>query len=154
MNSTVLIRLVLLLPAPPRTQPGPLASLLEAAEQAGTLTTLVAAVDAAQLTEALSGHGPLTVCAPTDDAFSRLPEGTVEDLLRPERRAELVAILTSHVTPGRVTGVDALRAGEAVSRHLRQEYATFRPRARLGQGLPRALAAPSPQRSSRRPFPS
>jgi len=124
MNITALLGLVLLLPAANRIQPDHLPALLEVAEQAGTFKTLVAAVGAAGLTEALSGDGPLTVFAPTDDAFARLPAGTVEDLLRPERQADLVAILTYHVTPGTVTGVDALRAGEAIS--LQGETLLFR----------------------------
>src|SRR6201987_1505269 len=65
-------------------------------------TTLVAAVKAAGLVETLKGPGPFTVFAPTDAAFAKLPAGTVENLLKPENKATLVAILTYHVVPGRV----------------------------------------------------
>jgi uncharacterized surface protein with fasciclin (FAS1) repeats len=83
------------------------------AVKAGDFNTLVAAVKAAGLAEALSGEGPFTVFAPTDAAFAKLPEGTVESLLRPENRAKLAAILKYHVVPGRVYSTDALSAGKA-----------------------------------------
>lgn len=66
------------------------------------LKTLVAAVKAAGLVETLQGAGPFTVFAPTDEAFAQLPEGTLESLLKPENKAQLVAILTYHVVPGKV----------------------------------------------------
>jgi len=66
-------------------------------------TTLVAAVKAAGLVESLEGPGPFTVFAPTNDAFAKLPAGTVETLLKPENKAELVKILTYHVVPGKLT---------------------------------------------------
>jgi len=72
------------------------------AKKAGTFETLVAAVGAAELVETLSGEGPFTVFAPTDAAFAALPEGTVESLLKPENKDQLVKILTYHVVPGRV----------------------------------------------------
>ncbi len=65
--------------------------------------TLVAAVKAAGLVDTLNGPGPFTVFAPTDDAFAKLPAGTVDNLLKPENKAELVKILTYHVVPGRIT---------------------------------------------------
>src|SRR6202035_1848555 len=64
-------------------------------------TTLVAAVKAAGLVDTLKGKGPFTVFAPTNEAFAKLPAGTVEDLLKPENKEKLVAILTYHVVPGR-----------------------------------------------------
>ena len=67
---------------------------------AGKFNTLVAAVKAAGLVDALSGEGPLTVFAPTDEAFAKLPKGTVENLLKPENKDQLVAILTYHVVKG------------------------------------------------------
>lgn len=73
-------------------------------------TTLVAAVKAAGLVETLSGEGPFTIFAPTDAAFAQLPAGTVEDLLKPENRAKLVAVLTYHVVPGKVLARD-VKAG-------------------------------------------
>ena len=81
-------------------------NIVETAVGAGTFTTLVAAVEAAGLVETLSGEGPFTVFSPTDDAFAALPEGTVESLLLPENRDQLVAILTYHVVPGAVMSTD------------------------------------------------
>lgn len=81
--------------------------------KAGSFKTLVAAAQAAGLVDALSSKGPLTVFAPTDDAFAKLPAGTVESLLKPENKAKLVSILKYHVVPGRVYSSDALAAGIA-----------------------------------------
>jgi uncharacterized surface protein with fasciclin (FAS1) repeats len=88
--------------------PAPRASgtVLEVATSAGQFTTLLAAIKAAGLSETLSGAGPFTVFAPTDAAFGKLPAGTVEELLMPENKAKLAAILTYHVVPGRVTSAD------------------------------------------------
>ncbi len=72
----------------------------------GSFNTLVAAVKAAGLVETLQGTGPFTVFAPTDEAFAKLPKGTVEDLLKPENKAKLVAILTYHVVAGKVMAAD------------------------------------------------
>ncbi len=83
------------------------------AVKAKTFTTLVAAAKAAGLVEALSGEGPLTVFAPTDEAFANLPEGTIASLLKPENKAKLAAILKYHVVPGRVYSPDAVAAGSA-----------------------------------------
>jgi uncharacterized surface protein with fasciclin (FAS1) repeats len=82
------------------------ANLVETAVDAGQFKTLVAAVQAAGLGDALSGPGPFTVFAPTDEAFAKLPEGTVEDLLKPENKEKLVAILTYHVISGKVMAGD------------------------------------------------
>lgn len=68
--------------------------------------TLVAAVKAAGLVETLQGPGPFTVFAPTDEAFAKLPKGTVEELLKPENKGKLTAILTYHVVPGKVLAAD------------------------------------------------
>jgi uncharacterized surface protein with fasciclin (FAS1) repeats len=81
-------------------------NIVETAVGAGSFTTLVAAVEAAGLVETLSGEGPFTVFAPTDEAFAALPEGTVESLLMPENRDQLVAVLTYHVVPGAVMSTD------------------------------------------------
>ena len=83
--------------------------------KAGKFKTLVAAAKAAGLVEALAGKGPLTVFAPTDDAFAKLPAGTVESLLKPENKAKLAAILKYHVVAGRVYSTDALAAGKATT---------------------------------------
>ena len=69
-------------------------------------TTLVAAVKAAGLVDTLKGDGPFTLFAPTNDAFAKLPAGTVESLLKPENKAQLVAVLTYHVVPGKVMSGD------------------------------------------------
>ena len=68
--------------------------------------TLVAAVKAAGLVDTLKGEGPFTVFAPTDDAFAKLPAGTVESLLKPENKDKLVAVLTYHVVPGKIMSSD------------------------------------------------
>jgi uncharacterized surface protein with fasciclin (FAS1) repeats len=80
--------------------------LVAVASGADNFKTLVAAVKAAGLVETLQGKGPFTVFAPTDAAFAKLAAGTVEDLLKPENKAKLVAILTYHVVPGKVLAAD------------------------------------------------
>jgi uncharacterized surface protein with fasciclin (FAS1) repeats len=82
------------------------ADIVDTAVGAGSFTTLVAAVEAAGLVETLKGEGPFTVFAPTDDAFAALPAGTVEELLKPENKDQLTAILTYHVVPGKVMSGD------------------------------------------------
>ncbi len=78
-------------------------------------STLVAALKAADLVDALSGEGPFTVLAPTDEAFAKLPEGTLDSLLLPENKDKLVAILTYHVVPGNVMAADVVKLTEATS---------------------------------------
>jgi len=80
--------------------------IVDTAVSAGDFNTLVAAVKAAGLVDTLKGDGPFTVFAPTDEAFAALPEGTVENLLKPENRDKLVSILTYHVVPGKVMSSD------------------------------------------------
>lgn len=80
--------------------------IVDTAVGAGKFETLVTAVKAAGLVETLKGKGPFTVFAPTDEAFAKLPKGTVEDLLKPENKAKLAAILTYHVIPGKVMAAD------------------------------------------------
>ena len=87
--------------------------IVDTAVKAGQFTTLVAAVKAAGLVETLKGKGPFTVFAPTDDAFKKLPKGTVEDLLKPENKDKLAAILTYHVIPSKVMSADI--AGKKLS---------------------------------------
>ncbi len=82
------------------------ADIVDTAVGAGSFKTLVAAVQAAGLVDTLKGAGPFTVFAPSDEAFAKLPAGTVEDLLKPENKEKLVAILTYHVVPGKVTAAD------------------------------------------------
>ena len=80
-----------------------LLNVVDTAVGAGTFNTLAAALTAADLVEVLKSEGPFTVFAPTDEAFAKLPEGTVESLLLPENKDQLVAILTYHVVAGSVT---------------------------------------------------
>jgi len=80
--------------------------IVDTAVGAGSFETLVAAVQAAGLVDTLKGEGPFTVFAPTDEAFAALPEGTVEELLKPENKDQLVSILTYHVVPGKVMSTD------------------------------------------------
>ena len=80
--------------------------IVDTAIAAGSFTTLAAALTAAGLVETLKGPGPFTVFAPTDAAFAALPAGTVEDLLKPENKDKLIAILTYHVVPGAVMSTD------------------------------------------------
>jgi uncharacterized surface protein with fasciclin (FAS1) repeats len=77
-------------------------TIVENASKASNLTTLVAAVKAAGLVDTLSGKGPFTVFAPTNDAFKKLPAGTVESLLKPDMKKTLTAVLTYHVVPGKL----------------------------------------------------
>ena len=84
-------------------------TIVENASQAPNLSTLVAAVQAAGLAETLSGEGPFTVFAPTNEAFEKLPAGTVEDLLKPENKDKLAAILTYHVVGAKATSEDAMK---------------------------------------------
>ena len=81
--------------------------IVDTAIAAGSFTTLVTAVQAADLVDTLKGDGPFTVFAPTDEAFAKLPDGTLEDLLKPENKDKLQAILTYHVVPGKVMAADA-----------------------------------------------
>lgn len=87
--------------------------IVDTAMKAGSFTTLAAAVKTAGLVQTLQGDGPFTVFAPTDAAFAKLPDGTVEALLKPENRHKLVEILTYHVVPGRVYASDAAAAQRA-----------------------------------------
>ena len=80
--------------------------IVETAMAGGVFNTLVSAVQAADLVETLKGEGPFTVFAPTDEAFAALPEGTLDDLLKPENKDQLAAILTYHVLPGKVMSGD------------------------------------------------
>ncbi len=85
-------------------------TIVETAVGAGKFNTLVAAVKAAGLAEALSGKGPFTVFAPTDEAFAKLPKGTVETLLKPENKDKLVAILKYHVVSGKYPAAKVVKS--------------------------------------------
>lgn len=91
------------------------ADIVDTAVAAGDFSTLIAAVEAAGLVETLKGDGPFTVFAPTDAAFAALPDGTVETLLKPENKDQLVSILTYHVVPGAVMSSDLSEGLEAVT---------------------------------------
>ncbi len=87
--------------------------IVDTAVSAKSFNTLVAALKAADLVDTLKGPGPYTVFAPTDDAFAKLPAGTVENLLKPENKGKLQAILTYHVVPGKVMSSDAAMLSSA-----------------------------------------
>ncbi len=90
-------------------------NIIETAQSNGSFTVLVAAIDAAGLSETLQGDGPFTVFAPTDEAFAKLPAGTVENLLLPENKDQLVAILTYHVVAGKVTSAEVVTLESATT---------------------------------------
>ena len=83
--------------------------IVETAVEAGQFKTLAAALEAAGLTDALKGTGPFTVFAPTDEAFAKLPAGTVESLLKPENKEKLKAILLYHVVAGKVPASEVVK---------------------------------------------
>jgi uncharacterized surface protein with fasciclin (FAS1) repeats len=91
----------------------PSKNIIENAVNSKDHTTLVAAVKAAGLVDTLEGTGPFTVFAPTNEAFAKLPPGTVDTLLKPENKAVLVKILTYHVVPGRYTAADLMKMVKA-----------------------------------------
>jgi len=108
-------------PAPARPHdtttktPLPAASkdIVDTAVEAGSFKTLAAALTAADLVATLKGKGPFTVFAPTDEAFAKLPAGTLDDLLKPENKAKLAGILTYHVVPGKVMAKDVASLSSA-----------------------------------------
>jgi len=87
--------------------------IVDTAVSAGQFDTLAAALGAAGLVDTLKGAGPFTVFAPTDEAFAKLPAGTVDNLLKPENKDQLIAILTYHVVPGSVMASDVVKLTEA-----------------------------------------
>jgi len=91
--------------------------IVDTAVAAGSFQTLAKALDAAGLVDTLKGKGPFTVFAPTDEAFAKLPAGTLEDLLKPENKDKLVAVLTYHVVPGAVLAsqVTKLKSAKTVN---------------------------------------
>ena len=89
--------------------------IVDTAVTAGDFTTLAAALEAGGLIETLKSDGPFTVFAPTDEAFAKLPAGTVENLLLPENKDQLVAILTYHVVPGKVKAADVVKLDAAAT---------------------------------------
>ena len=91
------------------------ADIVDTAAAAGSFSTLLAAAEAAGLVGALKGDGPLTVFAPTDEAFAALPAGTVESLLKPENKDQLIAVLTYHVVPGKVSSTQVVELNSATT---------------------------------------
>ena len=89
--------------------------IVDTAVEAGQFQTLAAALGAAGLVDTLKGDGPFTVFAPTDEAFAKLPEGTVESLLKPENRDQLIAILTYHVVAGEAKAADVVKLNSATT---------------------------------------
>src|SRR5688572_32338897 len=91
--------------------------IVDTAVAAGSFKTLAKALAAADLVSTLKGAGPFTVFAPTDEAFAKLPAGTLDDLLKPENKAKLQRILTYHVVPGKVLAADVvtMKSAKAVS---------------------------------------
>lgn len=117
MRKTILAAAAVILSA---TSIASASTIVETAKSAGTFNTLLAAAEAAGLVDALNSAGPLTVFAPSDDAFAKLPAGTVENLLKPENRDQLVAVLSYHVVgrkltsdmlPGEAIHVKTIKAG-------------------------------------------
>ncbi len=100
---------LLILAAPALALAGDKKDIVDTAVAAEKFKTLVAAVKAAGLVETLKGEGPFTVLAPTDEAFAKLPEGTVESLLKPENKEKLVAILKYHVIPAKAMAADVVK---------------------------------------------
>jgi uncharacterized surface protein with fasciclin (FAS1) repeats len=98
--------------------------IVDVAAKAGSFKTLIAAAKAAGLVDALKGKGPITVFAPTDAAFAKLPEGTVASLLKPENKAKLQAILKYHVVAGAVPASAIVTAGTAKAKTLQGEEVT------------------------------
>ena len=105
----------LALTATPRTAVAQDKDIVDIAVEAGLFNTLVAAVQAADLVDVLKSDGPFTVFAPTDEAFALLPEGTVESLLQPENKDQLVAILTYHVVPAKVLASEVVMLETALT---------------------------------------
>jgi len=107
---TALAALLVATLAMPLTQaadkPAAKEDIVAVAAAAGNFKTLVSAIKAAGLVKTLQGKGPFTVFAPTDEAFAKLPEGTLAELLKPENKAKLAGILTYHVVPGKVMAAD------------------------------------------------
>lgn len=99
--------------APVKSEETTQKDIVDTAVAAGSFKTLAAALKAADLVDTLKSKGPFTVLAPTDDAFAKLPAGTVETLLKPENKAKLVKILTYHVIPGKAMAADVVKMTSA-----------------------------------------
>ena len=98
---------------PKATAQAPAKDIVDTAVAAGSFNTLAKALQAAGLVDTLKGKGPFTVFAPTDEAFAKLPAGTLEDLLKPENKSKLQRILTYHVVPGKVGSAQVVKMSSA-----------------------------------------
>ncbi|MFH4497569.1 fasciclin domain-containing protein [Vibrio diabolicus] len=115
ITATLMATLSFMLPVKAHEHGMMKADIVDAATENGSFNTLVAAVKAADLVDTLKGEGPFTVFAPTDDAFAKLPDGTVDMLLMPENKDKLVSILTYHVVPGKVMAADVVKLDKATT---------------------------------------
>ena len=106
LNTKKFINTLIALPFALLSVNGNALDIVDTAASAGQFNTLVAAVEAADLVSTLKGDGPFTVFAPTDEAFAALPEGTVENLLKPENKDQLISVLTYHVVAGKIMSSD------------------------------------------------
>ncbi len=113
--ATTILGLIALTSFAGADQKAPSKDIVDTAVAAGSFNTLAAALKAAGLVEALKGDGPFTVFAPTDEAFAKLPKGTVEALLKPENKGKLVDILTYHVVSGSVPAKTAVTLSKATA---------------------------------------
>jgi transforming growth factor-beta-induced protein len=104
---------VILPPSVKEAMAAPAKDIVDTAVDAGSFSTLAAALTAADLVDTLKGEGPFTVFAPTDEAFAKLDKAMLDDLLKPENKDKLVAILTYHVVPGKVTAADVVKLTSA-----------------------------------------
>src|SRR5271165_4353740 len=111
--ATICIAMAIALSAGSSAFAQPRKDIVDTAVAAGDFKTLAAALQAAGLVDTLKGPGPFTVFAPTDEAFGKLPAGTVEDLLKPENKQKLISILTYHVVAGKVMANEVVELHEA-----------------------------------------
>ncbi|MDV5084996.1 fasciclin domain-containing protein [Vibrio diabolicus] len=115
ITATLMATLSFMLPVKAHEHGMMKADIVDVATENGSFNTLVAAVKAADLVDTLKGEGPFTVLAPTDDAFAKLPDGTIDMLLMPENKDKLVSILTYHVVPGKVMAADVVKLDKAAT---------------------------------------
>jgi uncharacterized surface protein with fasciclin (FAS1) repeats len=115
LTSILLAGIAFVSPTTAAEKKAPKKDIVDTAVAAGSFKTLAAALGAAGLVETLKGKGPFTVFAPTDEAFAKLPPGTVEDLLKPENKQKLIDILTYHVVSGKVMAKTAVTLDKATA---------------------------------------
>ncbi|HHF0558377.1 TPA: fasciclin domain-containing protein [Vibrio antiquarius] len=115
ITATLMATLSFMLPVKAHEHGMMKADIVDVATENGSFNTLVAAVKAADLVDTLKGEGPFTVFAPTDDAFAKLPDGTIDMLLMPKNKDKLVSILTYHVVPGKVMAADVVKLDKATT---------------------------------------